>query len=90
MRRAVFYGWYIVGVCFLIALFSWGLGFYGPGIYLVELQTLHGWSTSLISSAVTAYYLVGATLTVFIGDAFARLGPRRVVLLGIAALGWVW
>ena len=87
MRSAVFYGWYIVAVCFLIALFSWGLGFYGPGIYLIELQTSHGWSTSLISSAVTAYYLVGATLTVFIGDAFARLGPRRVVLLGVAALG---
>jgi hypothetical protein len=42
MRRAVFYGWYIVGVCFLIALFSYGLGFYGPGIYLIELQASHG------------------------------------------------
>jgi hypothetical protein len=58
MARQVFYGWKIVIVCFLIALFSFGIGFYGLGIYLVSLQALHGWSTSLIASAITAYYLL--------------------------------
>lgn len=48
MARPVFYGWKIVIVCFLIALFSFGIGFYGPGIYIVSLQERHGWSTSLI------------------------------------------
>ena len=28
----------------------WGFGFYGHAFYLVELQRLHGWPTSLISS----------------------------------------
>ena len=55
MATPVFYGWKIVIVCFLIALFSFGIGFYGLGIYLVSLQALHGWSTSLIASAITAY-----------------------------------
>jgi hypothetical protein len=32
MGQRVFYGWTIVTVCFLIALFGWGLGFYGPGV----------------------------------------------------------
>jgi hypothetical protein len=49
MARPVFYGWKIVIVCFLIALLSFGIGFYGPGIYIVSLQERHGWSTSLIS-----------------------------------------
>jgi MFS family permease len=87
MAARVFYGWNIVIVCFLIALFGWGIGFYGPGIYLVSLRALHGWSTSLVSSAVTMYYLLSATFIIFIADAFERFGPRRVVPLGSLAMG---
>jgi len=86
MKSPVFYGWKIVGVCFLVALFSFGIGFYGPGIYLVSLQALHGWSTSVIASAITAYYLLSGSLILFMGEAFDRFGPRRVVLLGLTAL----
>jgi len=86
MATPVFYGWKIVIVCFLIALFSFGIGFYGTGIYLVSLQALHGWSTSLIASAITVYYLLSGTLILFMGAAFDRFGPRRVVLLGLTAL----
>jgi len=53
----------------------------------VELQRLFGWSTSLISGATTAYYLVTASLVVFISDAIVRLGPRRVFLVGTCCLG---
>ena len=64
-----------------------GFGLYGHGVYLAELNRLHGWSTSLISGATTAYYLLTATLVVFISDAIARLGPRRVMLIGSVCLG---
>lgn len=87
MGQRVFYGWTIVTVCFLIALFGWGLGFYGPGLYLAWLREQHGWSTSLIASAVTGYYLLSATFIIFIGDAIERFGPRLVVLVGSAAMG---
>ena len=43
----------------MVATFSWGLGFYGHGIYLAELQRAKGWPTSLMSTATTLYYLVG-------------------------------
>ena len=87
MASPLFYGWKIVVVCFLIALFGWGMGFYGPGIYLASLKTHHGWSTTLISSGITMYYLMSATMILFIGDVFKRFGPRRVVLVGIMAMG---
>jgi MFS family permease len=87
MRPRVFYGWTIVSVCFLIALFGWGLGFYGPGLYLAWLQAQHGWSTTLMSSAVTGYYLLSATCIIFIGTAMERFGPRLVVLVGSMAMG---
>jgi hypothetical protein len=57
MATSVFYGWKIVLVCFLIAMFGFGFGFYGAGLYLVSLQSLHGWSTSLISSAITLWLM---------------------------------
>lgn len=80
-------GWRVVAACFIVAVFCWGFGLYGHGVYLVELQRLHGWPASLISSAASAYYLLSATLVVFISDAIARLGPRLVVLTGAACMG---
>src|SRR5262249_28934774 len=68
-------------------MFCWGFGLYSHGIYLAELQHRFGWSATLISSATTAYYLLTASLVVFIGDAIARFGPRRIFLTGTCCLG---
>jgi len=84
--KPIFHGWYVVACAFLIAVCGWGFGFYGPGVYLSALHAQHGWPTALISSAVTLYYLCGATWIIFVGDAIERLGPRRVVLVGACAL----
>ena len=59
-------GWRIVVVCFLVATFGWGLGFYGQTVYLAELHRLHGWPASLISSATTFFYLFGAVIVAFV------------------------
>jgi MFS family permease len=80
-------GWRVVLACFIAAIFCWGFGLYGHGVYLAELNRLHGWSASLISAATTAYYLLTATLVVFISDAIAAWGPRRVMLIGAGCLG---
>lgn len=80
-------GWRVTAVCFVVAMFCWGFGLYGHGIYLAELRHLFGWSASLISGATTTYYLVTASLVVFISDAIVRLGPRRVFLVGTCCLG---
>jgi MFS family permease len=78
-------GWRVVAVCFAMAVVCWGFGFYGHAFYLAELQRLHGWPTSLISSATTAYYFVSAVLVAFISDAIRRLGPCTCVLIGSMA-----
>jgi MFS family permease len=79
-------GWRIVAVCFLVATFGWGLGFYGQSVYLAELHRLHGWPASLVSSATTFFYLLGAVLVAFVGDAIRLVGPRNCLLGGIFAL----
>ncbi|MFC0240911.1 MFS transporter [Rhodopseudomonas telluris] len=78
-------GWRIVAVCFAVATFSWALGFYGQSVYLAELQRLHGWPASLISTATTFFYLGGALLVAFVGDAIRRVGPKTCLLGGLAA-----
>ena len=75
-------GWRVVLACYLAAVFCWGFGLYGHGVYLTELHRLHGWPTAYISGAVTGFYLLTATLVVFVSDAITRLGPRLVMLIG--------
>jgi MFS family permease len=76
-----------VAACFLAALFCWGFGLYGHGVYLTELHRRFGWPTASISAGITGFYLLTAALVVFIGDAIARLGPRRVMLAGACCFG---
>jgi MFS family permease len=79
-------GWRIVAVCFLVATFGWGLGFYGQSVYLAELHQLRGWPTSLISTATTFFYLFGAVLVAFISEAMRSFGPRNCLLGGVVAM----
>src|SRR3954467_10881599 len=79
-------GWRIVAVCFLVATFGWGLGFYGQSVYLAELQRLHGWPTSLIATGTTFFYLFGALIVVFVAEAMRRFGPRACLIAGLSAM----
>ena len=82
-----YHGWLVVAAAFLVALYGFGLGFYGPGIYLVSLKALHGWPTRELSTAITTYYVLGATLLFFwVGPLFDRHGARKVVVPGTVAM----
>lgn len=94
MHARGFYGWNVVAATSVMALFSFGLGFYGLSVYVATLQRQHGWSASTVSTPVTVYYLAGALLTASVGDLYERCGPRAVVAggsvamaVGVAAIG---
>src|SRR5262245_55663940 len=86
MGARYFYGWNVVGATFVMALLSFGLGFYGLSVYVAALQRLHGWSASTVSVPVTVYYVAGALLSTVAGDLYARFGPRLVVTVGAVAM----
>ena len=78
----------VLAAAFLVALFGFGLGFYGPGIYLVALKARHGWSIAELSSIITTYYVLGASfLFCGVGSLFELYGARKVLIVGIVALG---
>jgi MFS family permease len=85
-RPRYFYGWNVVAATFVMALFSFGLGFYGLTVYVAMLQRLHGWSASAVSAPITVYYVIGALLTAVIGSVYERVGPRVVVTAGSVAM----
>ena len=79
-------GWGVVFAHFLLALASWGFGFYADGIFLLELQKAHGWSATLTSSASTAYYFVSAILVIYVNSAIAATGPKVVAFVEIICM----
>jgi MFS family permease len=86
-RSPLFYGWRVVAVCFVAAVFTWGFGVFGASVYLSEVTRLRGWSVSLVSGAVTAFYLTNALSLTAIGSFVDRFGARPVFVGGALALG---
>jgi MFS family permease len=71
MKRAsgatdAFFGWRVVWAAFAIAVLAWGVGFYGPAIFLQVLHESRGWPISLISAAITCHFLVSAGIVVWL------------------------
>jgi MFS family permease len=90
---ATFYGWRVVAAVFVLATFGWGLGFYGPPVYLHALQQSRGWSLNVVSTAVTVHFLFGAIVIANLPRLYARFGLALVTKAGVLALaigvtGW--
>ena len=81
-------GWRVVAACFVMAVYAWGFCFYGHGFYLAEMKARFGWPASVIAGATTAFYLLSAVLSAFVGDVMQRLGVRRVALGGLVLTGF--
>jgi hypothetical protein len=92
-KPVAFYGWRVVGAAFVLAAFGWGVGFYGPPVFLHALRDTRGWPLLLVSTAVTAHFLVGAVATANLPRLYGDFGVPAVTKLGALALaagiaGW--
>lgn len=88
-----FYGWRVVGAAFVLAVFGWGLGFYGPPVYLEAVREARGFSLAAVSTAVTAHFLIGALVVANLPALYRRFGLPAVtkaagLALGIGVFGW--
>ena len=57
MKQSIFFGRKVVAATFVMAVFGWGIGFYGPPIFLYAVIQPTGWSLPLCSAAVTLHFL---------------------------------
>jgi MFS family permease len=91
--KNVFYGWIVVAAAFTVACFGWGLGFYGPSVYLETVVARTGWSVALVSAAVTFHFVLGAAAIAALPRLHRRIGVARTtltgsVLLALGVYGW--
>jgi MFS family permease len=86
-KSKAFYGWWIVFAGTLILSVSSGIGFYGHGVILDPLRTLHGWPKATISSAITLYFLTAGIMGMIIGRQVDRYGPKWVLIIGSVVIG---
>lgn len=88
-----FHGWRVVAAAFVLAVFGWGMGFYGPPVFLQAVRATRGWPLALISAAVTVHFLIGAILVANLPAFYRRFGIAAVTRIGalslaIGVVGW--
>lgn len=93
MRSSGFFGWQVAWAAFVVAIFGWGIGFYGPPIFLHAVIERTGWPLTLVSSAVTLHFLVGVAIVANSSALYRRFGVPAVTFTGAISLaigvtGW--
>ncbi len=92
-RRGVFFGWRVVAAAFVVAVFAWGTGFYGPSVFLHALHEGRGWPVSTISAAITCHFLLSAAIGTRLPALHNRFGiaattRAAAVATALGALAW--
>jgi MFS family permease len=80
-----FFGWSVAWSAFTIAVFAWGIGFYGPSVFLQTLHEQQGWPISQISMAITAHFLFSAIIIAILPEIHRRFGLARTTFFGAIA-----
>jgi MFS family permease len=92
-RPAPFFGPSVVAAAFVMAVFGWGVGVYGPPVFMHAAMQRTGWSLAFVSSAVTLHYLFGACVVAQLPRLHRRFGVGPTATAGAALalagmLGW--
>src|SRR3546814_5812323 len=67
-------------------MFGWGIGFYGPPIFLHAVLAARGWPIVTVAAAVTLHFLFGALVVANLPRLYGRLGIPTVTKAGAVAL----
>jgi MFS family permease len=97
VRKERFFGWSVAWAAFVVAVFAWGIGFYGPSVFLQTLHDTRGWSITQISTAISAHYLMSAVVIAYLPEIHRKFGVSITTFvgalftaLGLAAWSGAW
>jgi len=88
-----FFGWTVVQATFVLAVLGWGIGFYGPPVFLHAVIQRTGWPLAWVSAAVTLHFLAGTVVVANLPVLYRRFGLPSVtvagsILLALGVMGW--
>jgi MFS family permease len=83
----VFYGWWIVGAGFLIAMYVSGFINFSFTAVFEPIASDFGWSYAQVSFAASLRGLETGILAPIVGSLIYRWGPRRLVFAGATIIG---
>jgi MFS family permease len=86
-QRTVFYGWLLLGACFLIQWLGSVLWMNSYGVYTIKLQEEFGWSMTVLAGAFAMIRLESGLLGPIQGWMTDKYGPRFVLILGLITFG---
>ena len=85
--RRLYYGWYVVIACNVVAFMTWGVGVFNQGVFLAYFAERHGWARADLSLGPTLFYVWAGVVGVAVGRLIDRIGPRPVLVVGALTLG---
>ena len=85
MKKKIFYGWWIVAACFLLAFLFAGAGFYSFSIFIKPLENEFGWDRAAISLTMSIHFILGGLMGPFVGKLTQLYGPKKV--MSFSAIG---
>jgi MFS family permease len=86
-RSGLFYGWYIVGACFLISVYCSGVGSLSFTALIEPLVNEFHWGYALVSFAASIRGLESGLLAPVVGFLLDRWGPRKLIFAGATMMG---
>lgn len=83
----IFYGWWVLAAGLATTTINGATNTYGLGLFFVPLATEFGWSRASVAAALSLARLEGGMLGPLEGFLVDRLGPRKMMLVGIPLIG---
>jgi MFS family permease len=81
-QTKIFFGWYIVGACVIITLYTGGVVHFGFTAVFEPIAKEFSWSYAQVSLASSLRGLEMGLLAPFMGFLVDRCGPRKLIFLG--------
>lgn len=81
-RRRIYAGWSIVAALSFTETISWGILYYGFGVFLPAMRREFGWPTSVLSVAFSLALLLSGLFAPIVGRWLDEHGPRLVMTAG--------